>query len=88
MCRGKSMLAPPVMVVVFVFDKKISRSIEASMTADQIPKGNYGRRLESATVTKSLSKDWEWNEVNPISEKPKFGRGTGTIESKRCAGRL
>ena len=31
---------------------------------------------KSATVTESIKKFIEWNEVNPASEKPKFGRGT------------
>ena len=69
------MLALSEMVVVFVLDELISQGIEASMMAEQNPKGNYGWRLESATVTKSCLKRHEWNEVNPISEKPKFGRG-------------
>ncbi len=36
----------------------------------------------------SLSEMIEWNAINPISEKPKFGRGTGDSELKRFAGRL
>ncbi len=30
---------------------------------------------KSATVTKSIRKLFEWNEVNPTSEKPKIGKG-------------
>ncbi len=45
------MLALSEMIVVFVLDEPISQGIEASMTADRHPKGNYGFRLESATVT-------------------------------------
>lgn len=37
---------------------------------------------KSATVTKFLGKPRKWNEVNPISEKPKIGRGTHTTEMK------
>ena len=37
---------------------------------------------KSATVTKSIKKLVEWNEVNPASEKPKFGRGTQHPEMK------
>lgn len=77
------MLAPSVMMVVFVFDEAISRSIEASMTADGSPKVyDYGWTLESATVTESSLKNEEWNAVNPISEKPKFGRGVCNAEPK------
>ncbi len=39
------MLAQSEMVVVFVLGEKISQGIEASITADQHPKGNYGSRL-------------------------------------------
>jgi hypothetical protein len=38
--------------------------------------------LKSATVTKSLGKLREWNEVNPLSEKLKFGRGILQDEMK------
>lgn len=39
------MLALSEMVVVFVLDETINQGIEASMTADRNPKGNYGLRL-------------------------------------------
>ncbi len=39
------MLAPPVMVVVFMPDEFISRGTEASVTAVILPKGNYGKGL-------------------------------------------
>ena len=33
-------------------------------------------------MTESIVKTVEWNAVNPISEKPKFGRGTSKTELK------
>jgi len=33
-------------------------------------------------VTESIWKQIEWNEVNPTSEKLKFGRGTSKDEMK------
>ena len=47
------------------------------LTAGKMPKSNgYGiGTYKSATVTEPFWKQKGWNEVNPASEKPKFGRG-------------
>lgn len=65
------MLARSVMIVVFVLDKVIN--LGKKLTAERIPKALAMVGVcKSATVTKSVWKQAEWNEVNPTSEKPKF----------------
>ena len=65
------MLARSVMIVVFVLDKVIN--LGKKLTAERIPKAQAMVGVcKSATVTKSVWKQAEWNEVNPTSEKPKF----------------
>ena len=69
------MLAPPETTVVIMLDETINPG--GKPTAERTPKTQVMDRVyKSATVTKSYGKPQEWNEVNPISEKPKFGRGT------------
>jgi len=81
------MLAQPAMAVVIVLHKKISVG-SVKLTAEGTPKSSdmavsswiWLTLPESATVTKLAWKLARWNEVNPTSEKPKFGRGISGAE--------
>jgi len=79
------MLAPSATTVVIMLDETINPG--GKPTAERTPKTKVMDRVyKSATVTKSYGKPQEWNEVNPISEKPKFGRGTWRCELKQNRG--
>ena len=69
------MLALSEMKVVFVYREKITYS-SFMLTAKIYPKGNYGYIFIKCHSDESILKNIEWNEVNPASEKLKFGRGT------------
>ena len=81
------MLAPSVMAVVFVQVQSIRPGSSSELTAGGHLKGKpHGRCLERVTVTLSFWKQWEWNAINPASEKSKFGRRIPGCEAKRTGG--
>ncbi len=73
------MLAQPETAVVFMLNETIS--LGRKLTAGEDLKETTVIACKSVKET-SLTETLKWNVINPISEKPKFGRGTLKVEFK------
>lgn len=72
------MLAQSEMTVVFVLDQSISPGTLYGVTAGSIPKAScYGKEPLKVPQRRACTETYRVEQVNPASEKPKFGRGTG-----------